>query len=100
MSLTSPSPTPEPREPGPEFAISAWVPEDGDRGDIDINVAFTDEPDARRHASMGLLYGLAILTLDRNGTLSATIDAILSGGPINEVDAANRIATLMQQDPK
>lgn len=80
----------------PQFAFSLFVPGDGDRGAVDMTL-HTLKPDIRRHASMALLYGLALMTLDQQGVIAETIDALLKDGPINEVDACNRISLLMDQ---
>jgi len=47
---------------------------------------------------MGLLYGLALLVLDKEGTVASAIDRLLEDGPINEIDATNRITLLLQED--
>lgn len=79
---------------GPEFSFSLWVPEDGDRSQIDFHVNIPTEPSIRRHASHALVYGLALMTLDRQGVITATIDRLLATGPISETDCCNRIAEL------
>ncbi|AFU86594.1 hypothetical protein D869_gp320 [Caulobacter phage CcrRogue] len=86
-----------PEDLEPQFSLAAYVPADGDRGEVDLIIHQT-VPSIRRHASQALLYGLAIMTLDQQGVIADTIDALLAAGPINEVDAVNRIALLMQQE--
>lgn len=83
---------------GPEFAMSTWVGEDGDRGQVEILVHTTSEPSIERHASMGLLYGLAILTLEQQGVIAETIEAMLRQGSISEADAVARITLLIKED--
>lgn len=82
----------------PEFALSAWIGDDGDRGEINILVHTRQDAAIERHASMALLYGLAILALDQQGTIQATIDQMLAAGPINEIEAVNRINFLLKED--
>jgi hypothetical protein len=94
-----------PAQPGDEhLAEAALFPEfrlvsfNHQPGDADIEIGLLKNPSVKRHASMALLYGLAILTLDQTKVIAATIDKLLADGPINEVDACNRISLLIQQD--
>lgn len=80
----------------PDFALSVY--DDGE-GDIEIHAHLpTEPPSISKHASLPTLYGLAILILDRQGTINNIIDQILAEGPINEVEAQNRIANLLEQE--
>ncbi len=76
----------------PEFVLSTF--DEGDE-DVHLTVSRIDKPSIRRHASLALLYGLAILELDKAGVIEAKIEELLEAGPINEVDAANRITQLV-----
>ncbi|AFU87633.1 hypothetical protein CcrKarma_gp116 [Caulobacter virus Karma] len=95
--MSSPAPLDIPDDLAPEFSLSAFVPASGDRAEADLIIHHTT-PSVRRHASQALLYGLAIMTLDQQGVIADTIDALLKAGPISEVDAVNRITLLMQQE--
>lgn len=78
----------------PAFTLAVY-----DDADNDVSlIARIVPPDIRKHASLGLMYGLAILTLERMGAITQTIDDLLQDGPINEVDANNRIAALLAED--
>lgn len=79
----------------PAFILSVF---DNGADDIELAINIPEEPQLDRHASLALLYGLAILTLDRQGTLNAMIDQFLIEGPINEIDATNRITLLMMKE--
>ncbi len=80
----------------PAFILSAF--NDNEDGDVTLQVHLPEDPSIRRHASMGLLYGLALLVLDKEGTVASAIDRLLEDGPINEIDATNRITLLLQED--
>ncbi|UTC29902.1 hypothetical protein BAJUN_02960 [Bajunvirus bajun] len=85
----------------PDFQLACFPgdPTDGgDRGDCDMIVSLQGPPDIKKHASMALLVGLAILVLDQQGTLNDTVQAMLAEGPISEVDAHNRITLLLQEE--
>lgn len=88
---------PIPDELAPEFSLSLFVNED-DEAQVDMLIHTKPGPRVTRHASQALLYGLAIMHLDEQGVISATIDKLLDRGPISEVDASNVIACLMQED--
>lgn len=78
----------------PSFALSAFADEDG----VSLQAHLPKNPTVRKYADQGLLFGLAILTLDREGVIEATIERLEAAGPINEVDAHNRITTLLVED--
>jgi hypothetical protein len=80
---------------GPEFALSTWGAEGGE--EVEILVHVPDHPSEHHPASLALLYGLAILVLDQNGTLSRTIDT-LTEDPISEAEACRRIDFLLKKD--
>jgi hypothetical protein len=79
----------------PEFELAVFD-EGGDGAALEIGVM--KAPSILRHASPALLYGLAIMTLDQQGTIKAMVDTLLADGPINEIDATNRITLLLEQD--
>lgn len=79
----------------PAFVLEVY---DNGLDDIELNLNIPNEPDINNHASLALLYALAILTLDRQGTLNKMIEQFLATGPINEVDCANQITLLMAKD--
>jgi hypothetical protein len=78
----------------PSFSLSVFADEDG----VSLQTHIPQNPDIRRYANQGLLYGLAILTLDREGVIEATMERLEAAGPINEVDAHNRITSLLLED--
>jgi hypothetical protein len=78
----------------PSFALSVFADEDG----VSLTTHLPQNPTVRRYANQGLLYGLAILTLDRDGVIEKTMERLEEAGPINEVDAHNRITTLLAED--
>ncbi|AFU88017.1 hypothetical protein CcrColossus_gp147 [Caulobacter phage CcrColossus] len=71
------------------FSLTAY---DEPEGDVQIITTTPSKPNIRRPASLSLLYGLAILSLDHDGTIERRMNELLDAGPINEVDACNRIA--------
>lgn len=75
----------------PRFSLTAYDELDGN---VQIITTTPSKPDIRKPASLALLFGLAILTLDADGTIEARMEALLAPGMINEVDAVNRIAQL------
>lgn len=75
----------------PRFSLTAYDELDGN---VQIITTTPSKPDIRKPASLALLFGLAILTLDADGTIEARMEALLARGMINEVDAVNRIAQL------
>jgi hypothetical protein len=80
----------------PEFQLLAF---DAGSGDVELQIGTPVHPSISRPASQALLYGLAILMLDQMGVLSRMIDEeLLADGPINEIDAVNRITLLLNQD--
>lgn len=87
-----------PDELAPEFSLSVFSIED-EPGEVEIIIHTKPSPKVTRHASQALLYGLAIMHLDKKGVIAATINDLLAKGPISEVDAANVIACLLQEEP-
>lgn len=76
----------------PEFSLLVF-----DSGeDVDISIHVPREPDIRKHASLGMIYGLALLTLERQGLVQEAVDHYLAQGPMNEVDCLNAIHLLLQ----
>lgn len=76
------------------FKLAAFdIGEDGEE-DVEIVTSVPSEPSIRRPVSLALLYGLAILTLDHDGTIERRVDELLADGAISEIDAVNRIALL------
>lgn len=105
MSLATDAPLPaepdvpdiEVRTDSPEFSFSTWTARNGDRSLADFYVA-TKEIDPEQHpqhASTALLYGLAILTLDKAGVIEKLIEKMLEDGPIGEREAIRRIEVLI-----
>lgn len=91
---------PEPDVPRPpDFQLIAIDTEDGEGNEeVELLVSTPSNPNIRAHASLGLLYGLAIMTLDQDGTLEKRMTDLLDAGPINEVDAVNRINLLLLKE--
>lgn len=81
---------------GPDFALSCWPEEDG--AAVSLLASYPENPNPAKHASMALLYGLAIMTLDQQGVLDQTIDRLLAAGPISEPEAVARITLLLKED--
>jgi hypothetical protein len=79
----------------PQFVLT--IVDDG-QNDIDILPSFTKTPSPLEHASLGLMYGLAILMLDREGAMEDIVEALLKTGPMSEVDCVNAISLLMSQE--
>lgn len=78
------------------FRLAAFdIGEDGEE-DVELIVDTPSRPSLQRHASLALLYGLAIMKLDESGAISAMMDAILDEGPVSEVDAVNQITYLLK----
>jgi hypothetical protein len=75
----------------PDFTLTVFEGAE----DVELNIELPNNPDVRRHASLALLYGLAIMSLDADGTIEKRVDELLTVGPISEVDACNRIALLI-----
>lgn len=82
----------------PEFALSTWLGEGEDRAGVDIIVHTKAKPTPLHHASQALLYGLAILSLDKRGIIADEIEALLKDGPINEQQAVEHINLLLTED--
>lgn len=82
----------------PEFAMSVWKDEQGDQEAVSLLIHTTTDPAIERHASMGLLYGLAILILDQQGRITDTIRDMVAQGPISEAEAVARINFLLKDD--
>lgn len=80
----------------PAFALT--VHDDGE-GDIQIETHILSNPSPHNHASLGLMYGLALLMLDRQGIIEEIVEGLLRSGPMSETDCADAIALLLQQDP-
>lgn len=77
----------------PEFSLLVF-----DEGNnVDIAIHTPREPDIRRHASLGMLYGLALLSLERQGLVQKAVDHFLEHGPMNEVDCINAMNLLLQE---
>lgn len=80
----------------PRFSLTAYDDLDGN---VQITTTVPSKPNIRKPVSLALLFGLAILTLDDDGTIEARMEALLAKGMLNEVDAVNRIAQLTTKDP-
>jgi hypothetical protein len=81
------------------FRLTAFdMGEDGEE-DVELVVDTPSDPSRHRHASLALLYGLAIMTLDQDGTIERRMDELLQAGAINEIDAINKINFLLMKDP-
>lgn len=80
------------------FTLQAFdVGNDGEE-DVELIVTVPEVPSILRHTSLALLYGLAILSLDQDGTLQRRMDELLEAGPISEIDACNRINLLILKE--
>lgn len=92
-------PEPESFPSDPHFQLIAIDSEDDDgEEDVDLLISVPQNPNIHLHASLALTYGLAIMTLDQDGTIKRRIDQLLAAGPINEVDAVNQINLLLLKD--
>jgi hypothetical protein len=90
---------PEPAPADPHFHLIAIDSEDDDgEEDVDLLIRIPEAPNINLHASLALTYGLAIMTLDQDGTIKRRIDELLAAGPINEVDACNQINLLLLKE--
>jgi len=78
----------------PSFALSVYESEDG----LTLRTHTTEQPSVRKFASLGLFFGLAIMTLEREGVIEAKVNELMSGDPVNEVDVVNRITLLLKED--
>ena len=66
-------------------------------GEIDMRIHHRlPMPDTM--APQGTLYGLAIMVLEQQGTIAATIDRLLANGPISAASAYEMINLLMEPD--
>lgn len=81
----------------PEFSLSAWIGEN-DPDVVDILVHVSNAPSAAKPASSALLYGLAILTLDKQDVISAQIDALCKDGVPSEASVIDSINLLLKAD--
>jgi hypothetical protein len=69
------------------FALKAFdIGEDGEE-DVDLLDLGPAEPEHQPPRLPRPAYGLAIMTLDQDGTIQRRMDQLLAAGPINEVDA-------------
>jgi hypothetical protein len=82
----------------PEFALSAWPGDDGDRSEVNLIVHTAEKPSDQTFASQALLYGLAIMMLDQRGIIAEQIDKLLEYGPITESEAVRAITFLLKED--
>lgn len=98
MTPVIPDPTDPSNDAPPEFAFSAWNGEAGERDEVRLFVHTTSTPSEEKHASLGLLYGLALMALDQQGAIASAIDALLADGPVSEAQAVEHINFLMQED--
>lgn len=81
-----------------QFRLTAFdIGEDGAE-DVEIITNVPAHPDIRRHASLALLFGLAVMSLDQDGTIERRIDELMEHGFISEVDAVNQINLLTLKD--
>jgi hypothetical protein len=80
------------------FALKAFdIGEDGEE-DVELILDLPVAPSINRHASLALLYGLAIMMLDQDGSIQRRMDQILDQGAISEIDAVNHIQLLLLKD--
>jgi hypothetical protein len=78
----------------PDFVLTAMESEEA----VELLVSTPTSPNIRFHASAALMFGLAIMTLDQDGTIERRMEQLIANGPINEVDAVNRINLLLLKD--
>ncbi|UTC28347.1 hypothetical protein GURKE_03200 [Brevundimonas phage vB_BpoS-Gurke] len=79
------------------FALQAYdIGADGAE-DVELIVDLPQKPEIRKTVSLAGLFILAVMTLDEDGTISRRMDELLKTGPISEIDACNRITTLLDQ---
>jgi hypothetical protein len=71
------------------------VSNDFDNEEVDLSIDLPEIVSMKKHASLGLLYMLAIMELDADGVIADKMDALLRDGPINEIDATNAIRALI-----
>jgi len=94
MAVAAHADQPEADDYRPPFHLTALDGED----DLELIVATPTKPNIRKQASMALLFGLAVMTLDQDGTIEKRMHELLDKGDINEVDAVNRINLLLMKD--
>jgi len=80
----------------PDFALSAWKPEDGD--DIDLVIHVPENPSATKLASLPLIYGLAVMTLEQQGVIARQMNLLQIAGPVTEAAACEAIALILQEE--
>ena len=100
MTAVTPPFPPQIDEPAlRQFRLDLFdIGEDGEE-DLELVIKTPEQPSVKKHASLAALYMLAVMTLDRDGTIERTVNALLADGAINEVDAVNRITLLLNADP-
>lgn len=76
----------------PEFTLMVF---DNNEENVDITVSIPQTPSITKHASLGLMYGLAWLLLEREGLVEKRVDYLLENGPMSEIDAVNNINLLL-----
>lgn len=81
-----------------EYSLRAFdIGEEGEE-DVELVIHTPQNPDVRSFVSLAGLYMLAVMTLDQDGTVQRRMESLLDAGPINEVDAINRINLLLLKD--
>lgn len=79
------------------FALQAYdIGADGAES-VELIVDMPKKPEIRKTVSLAGLYILAVMTLDEDGSINRRMDELLLKGPISEIDACNRITTLLDQ---
>lgn len=77
----------------PEFSLMVF-----DNGEnVDIAIHTPRQPDISKHASLGMLYGLALLTLERQGYVQHVVDHYMQQGTMSEIDCMNAITLIMDK---
>jgi hypothetical protein len=86
-------------EIAPDFALSVFKANEGrDASDVELMIHVLEYPSSTTPASLALLYGLAILSLDRAGVIHKTIDRLTTDGLPSEAAAVRMINYLMEGD--
>ncbi len=95
--MTAADPAAPAPEPDPDFALLIYPTDDQDQ-DVDLAIRVKADVSADRPASAALLHGLAILVLDQQGDIAATIAKMFPGQRPSELEVSNFIDLVIKED--